>query len=190
MQNNSLHNLVLAALSAGVLAGCATKPPTPPPQPAPTKPAPMYTWNGEGAKGAPKIVVNVSEQRAYFYRGDSCVGETRCSTGKKGFQTVVGEFKVTQKNRDHVSNLYGNFVNGEGNVVKSDVDMSKAKVPEGCSFKGAKMPFYMRFHGGYGLHAGKVPNYPASHGCIRLPRTMAQHFFENSVVGTPVIVQE
>ena len=75
-------------------------------------------------------------------------------------------------------------------VVKRDVDMSKMTVPEGCEFKGAKMPFYLRFTGGYGLHAGYVPNYPASHGCVRLPRVMAEHFFHNAQVGTPVIVHQ
>lgn len=179
--------------SIGVLAGCATKPPppapAPPTKPAPSKPVDTYTWNDTG-KGAPKIVVDVSEQHAYFYRGDVRVGDTRCSTGKKGFDTQVGTYTVTQKDKNHLSNLYGSFVNAAGNIVKRDVDTSKTKVPEGCSFKGAKMPFYMRFTGGYGLHAGYVPNYPASHGCVRLPRVMAEHFYENVQVGTPVIVRQ
>jgi lipoprotein-anchoring transpeptidase ErfK/SrfK len=190
MEQRSVKGLILAAISASILAGCATTPPPPPPPPTPTKPPPPYTWNDNGAKGPPKIVIDVTEQRAYFYKGDERIGETRCSTGKSGFRTVTGQFQVTQKNKNHVSNLYGSFVNSDGDVVKSDVDMSKMKVPEGCSFRGAKMPFYMRFHGGYGVHAGRVPNYPASHGCVRLPSVMAQHFFENSEVGTPVIVKE
>jgi hypothetical protein len=191
MEKRKFSSLILAALAMGVLAGCATKPPPPPPpKPAPAKPAPLYTWNDTGAKGEPTIVVNVSEQRAYFYRGKVCIGDTRCSTGKKGFATQVGNYKVTQKDLNHVSNLYGSFVNGEGDVVKRDVDTSKMKAPDGCAFKGAKMPFYMRFVGGYGLHAGHVPNYPASHGCVRLPRVMAEHFFHNAQIGTPVIVCE
>ena len=48
----------------------------------------------------------------------------------------------------------------------------------------------MRFHKGYGMHSGIVPNRPASHGCVRLPRIMAQRFFENATVGVPVTVQE
>lgn len=190
MEKRNLSSLILATVAMGVLAGCATKPPPPPPKPTPSKPAPPYTWNDTGAKGPPSIVVNLSKQRAYFYRGTVCIGDTRCSTGKKSFPTVVGSFKVTQKNRNHVSNLYGSFVNEAGEVVQRDVDMSKMQVPDGCAFQGAKMPFYMRFTGGYGLHAGHVPSYPASHGCVRLPRVMAEHFFQNSQVGTPVTVSE
>jgi len=193
MEKRNISSLAVTLTVIGMLAGCATKPPVPPPKPVPAKatPAPPpYTWNDAAGKGAPKIVVDVSKQRAYFYRGEVRVGETRCSTGKKGFDTQVGTFAVTQKDKNHLSNLYGTFVNGTGSVVKRDVDMSKMKVPEGCSFQGAKMPFYMRFTGGYGLHAGYVPDYPASHGCVRLPRVMAEHFFENVQVGTPVIVQQ
>jgi len=190
MDKRNLSSLAIAAIAMGMLAGCATEPPPPPPKPVPAKPAPPYTWNDTGAKGPPKIVVDVSRQRAYFYRGDVRVGETRCSTGKKGFDTQVGNYAVTQKDKNHLSNLYGNFVNEAGEIVKRDVDMSKMTVPDGCSFQGAKMPFYMRFTGGYGLHAGYVPSHPASHGCVRLPRVMAEHFFENAQVGTPVVVKE
>ncbi|MEQ1842623.1 MAG: L,D-transpeptidase family protein [Verrucomicrobiales bacterium] len=195
MQNRNLRSLTISAICAAMLTGCATKqkpaPVPPTPVPAPTKPVtPPYTWNETDAKGPAKVEVDLSKQRVYFYRGDVVVGETRCSTGKKGFATVCGSFTVTQKDKNHMSNLYGSFVSGEGNVVRRDVDMSKMKVPEGCSFRGAKMPFYMRFHSGYGLHAGHVPDYPASHGCVRLPRVMAERLFENCVVGTPVIVHE
>jgi lipoprotein-anchoring transpeptidase ErfK/SrfK len=195
MEKRNLSRLLLSAVALGVLAGCAIKPPPPlkpaPEKKPPVKPAPPpYTWDDKGGSGAAKIVVELSSQRAYFYKGDVKVGETKCSTGKKGFATQAGSFVVTQKDKNHLSNLYGNFVNEAGDVVTRDVDMSKMKVPDGCSFQGAKMPFYMRFTGGYGLHAGYVPNYPASHGCVRLPRVMAEHFFENCQVGTPVIVKE
>ena len=52
------------------------------------------------------------------------------------------------------------------------------------------MPYFLRFSGGYGLHAGSVPNHPASHGCVRLPAEMAKHFYANASVGTPVRVEE
>ena len=64
------------------------------------------------------------------------------------------------------------------------------KVPEGMTFAGAKMPYFQRFTGGYGLHAGVVPNRRASHGCVRLPRIMAERFYSHTSVGTPVTVQE
>ena len=194
MRKRNLSSLILSAASAAMLAGCATKTPAPPPTPpTPVKPAPApppYTWNETGAKGPARVVIDVSKQRAYFYRGPAVIGETRCSTGKKGFATVCGNYQVTQKDKNHVSNLYGSFVNKGGGIVRRDVDMSKMKVPEGCMFQGAKMPFYMRFNAGYGLHAGYVPDYPASHGCVRLPKVMAEHLFQNSEVGTPVIVHE
>ena len=188
MGNRNSCNLLIAAAAACTFASCATKPPPPPPKPV--KPAAPYTWNDTHAKGPAKIVVDVANQRAYFYRGETQIGETKCSSGKKGFRTQVGTFAVTQKDLNHLSNLYGSFVNEAGEIVQRDVDTSKMKVPDGCAFSGAKMPFYMRFTGGYGLHAGIVPNYPASHGCVRLPRVMAEHFFNNCAVGTPVIVHE
>jgi lipoprotein-anchoring transpeptidase ErfK/SrfK len=191
MEKRNRSSLILTAITMGLMAGCATKLPPPPlKKPVPAKSVPPYTWNDTGAKGPAKIVVDVSKQRAYFYRGETCIGETKCSTGKKGFSTQIGSYVVTQKDKEHISNLYGTFVNEDGEVVQHDVDMSKMKVPDGCAFQGAKMPFYMRFTGGYGLHAGMVPDHPASHGCVRLPRIMAEHFFQNVQVGTPIVVHE
>ena len=134
--------------------------------------------------------MDISEQRAYFYKGSTLIGDTKCSSGKGGFDTPPGEYQVTQKDPKHESNLYGDFVNDEGEVTKRNVDMSKQKPGDGETFIGAKMPFYLRFTGGYGLHSGIVPNHPASHGCVRLPRVMAEHFYNSAQVGTPVTVQE
>jgi lipoprotein-anchoring transpeptidase ErfK/SrfK len=98
---------------------------------------------------------------------------------------------VTQKDKDHVSNLYGEFIDEfSGEIVKRNVDISKENPPEGQLFQGSRMPFFMRFYHGYGLHAGQLPGGRASHGCIRLPGFMAEHFFNNCEVGTPVIVEE
>ena len=73
-------------------------------------------------------------------------------------------------------------------VKKDEPPPPKEKPPEGASFQGAKMPFFLRFHDGAGMHAGRLPGHPASHGCVRLPRFMAEHFFENAPLGTPVTV--
>ena len=146
-------------------------------------------WKGEGVKGAARIVIELGEQRAYFYRGDKLVGESRVSTGKKGFETPAGEYQVIQKHKDHVSTLYGQFVDGGGDVVRSNVDVTKDRPPAGAVFRGAKMPYFMRFHAGYGLHAGRVPAHRASHGCVRLPRDLAQQFYTNAEVGTSVVLQ-
>ncbi len=181
-----------AAFAAVTFSACVTwqgqpKPaaPTPPPTPKP-----VGIWKGDGVQGAPSIVVDLSEQRAYFYKGEELVGDSKCSSGKSGFRTPPGEYKLTQKNKHHRSNLYGVISDAVGATVNRDADMSKTKLEEGQTFAGAKMPFYMRFHGGYGLHSGRVPNYPASHGCVRLPYFMASHFFEHAVIGMPVTVRE
>ena len=182
--------LAVFCLMLGV-SGCVTPPP---PKPVVVKTAiPVKKasfWKGDGVKGEPRIVIDLSGQRVYFYKGDALVGESVISTGKKGFETPPGEYKVIQKDKDHASNLYGQFVSEDGGVVRSNVDVSKDKAPAGSTFKGAKMPFFLRFHDGYGLHAGNVPGHRASHGCVRLPRTMARHFFQNVEIGTPVTLQD
>lgn len=192
----TVRQLCRAALAASVISflpACAMfAPKPPPPPPEPPKPRPEYTWNAALAaaeKGVASIRISLSEQRVYLYKGDTLIGDTKCSSGKNGFETPPGEYKVIQKNKDHVSNLYGNFVDAEGNVVQRDVDTSKMKAPEGAIFAGAKMPYFQRFTGGYGLHSGIVPNRRASHGCVRLPRIMAERLFSQTVVGTPVTVE-
>lgn len=180
--------LVLAAQFAW--SGCVTAPP--PKQPAPpaaAKPKPQTFWRSDGVTGSAKIVVYLKEQRAHFYKGETIVGDSPISSGRKGFETPPGDYRVTQKHKDHVSNLYGDYVDEWGEVVKSNVDVTKDPAPEGTTFRGSPMPYFLRFHSGYGLHAGRLPGHRASHGCIRLPRTMASHFYENSSYGTPVSVR-
>jgi lipoprotein-anchoring transpeptidase ErfK/SrfK len=147
-------------------------------------------WRGDEVTGSPKIVVRVSEQRAYFYKGKKLVGLTTVSTGKRGFDTPPGHYRVVQKDLDHVSSEFGDYVDANGNIVKSNIDIRKDELPPGAHFDGARMPYFLRFNGGYGMHAGYVPNFRASHGCIRLPMRMAKHFFENAREDTPVIVKE
>ncbi|HUF63266.1 MAG TPA: L,D-transpeptidase family protein [Verrucomicrobiales bacterium] len=146
-------------------------------------------WEGDGVPGDPKIRINLGEQKAFFYRGDTVVGVARVSTGREGYGTPPGTFKVTQKVVDHRSSAYGNFVDASGNVVVPDVDSRVDKPPPGAKFLGASMPHFMRFNHGVGMHAGYLPGYPDSHGCVRLPDWMAKKFFENSTHGTPVIVE-
>jgi lipoprotein-anchoring transpeptidase ErfK/SrfK len=194
MTNRWVRALAVSLGALFILPGCAIFAPKPPsPPPGPPKPKPAYMWNAEAAqkiKAPAAITINLSEQRVYFFKGEDLIGETKCSSGKTGFDTPPGVYKVIQKNKDHVSNLYGNFQDEEGTITKRDVDTSKMKVPEGEIFVGAKMPYFMRFSGGYGLHAGVVPNRRASHGCVRLPRIMAERLFTHSVVGTPVTVTD
>jgi hypothetical protein len=146
-------------------------------------------WRGDDVRGPAKIVVHVGEQRAYFYKGHRLVGESTVSTGKHGFDTPPGRYHVIEKDKNHVSSVFGDYVNDRGEVVKSNIDMRKDAQPKGTHFDGARMPYFMRFNGGYGMHAGYVPRFRASHGCIRLPARMARHFFENATDDTPVIVR-
>jgi hypothetical protein len=153
-------------------------------------PAPSGYWNDGGAYGRPKIVVHLEEQKAYFYKGQMLVGESTVSTGKRGFSTPPGRYYVVSKDRSHVSSEFGDYVDDYGNVVKSNVDVRKDHRPPRTHFDGARMPYCMHFNGGYAMHEGYVPPYAASHGCIRLPRGMAEHFFNAASEGTPVIVKK
>jgi len=152
--------------------------------------APAGWWNDDGASGAPKIVVHIGEQKAYFYKGKRVVGESTVSTGKPGFSTPPGHYTVLSKDADHVSTIFGDYVDDYGNVVRSNIDARKDSRPKGTHFDGARMPYAMFFRGGYAMHQGYVPPFAASHGCIRLPKDMARPFFENAPVGTPVTVTE
>jgi lipoprotein-anchoring transpeptidase ErfK/SrfK len=152
--------------------------------------APAGWWNDEGASGNPKIVVHIGEQKAYFYKGKTLVGETTVSTGKPGFGTPPGHYTVVSKDVDHVSTAFGDYVDSDGNVVRSNIDSRKDRQPKGTHFDGARMPYAMFFRGGYAMHQGYVPPFAASHGCIRIPKGMASQFFEHASVGTPVTVTE
>src|SRR5215212_631407 len=148
------------------------------------------TWYGDDVPGRAKIVVSVSQQKAYFYKGKHLAGETVVSTGRRGFSTPIGRYRVVSKDRDHVSSAFGDYVDANNNVVKSNIDVRKDPKPPGSHFDGARMPYCMHFNGGYAMHEGYVPPYAASHGCIRLPKGMARHFFNAASEGTPVIVKQ
>ncbi len=145
-------------------------------------------WDGDGVSGKPSIRIKLSEQRAYFYKGGELVGVSQLSTGREGLDTPNGSFRITQKDRDHVSNKYGDYVDELDNVVVPNVDLTKDPKPPGTRYKGAPMPYFMRIVGGVGMHAGYLPGYPASHGCIRMPEFMAENFFRNVTEDTPVTI--
>jgi hypothetical protein len=145
-------------------------------------------WDGDGVSGAPSIRIRLGEQKAYFYKGGKLVGVTQISAGREGYSTPTGSYKISQKSKDHVSNLYGDYVDSDGNVVVPNVGIKRDPKPPGTTFRGAPMPYFMRIVGGVGMHAGYLPGYPASHGCIRLPEFMAENFFDAVSQGTPVTV--
>jgi hypothetical protein len=145
-------------------------------------------WDGDGVPGNPSIVINLTAQTASFYKGSKLVGVSAISSGREEFASPTGNFKIIQKNKDHASNLYGEYVDAAGVVIKKDVDVKKDPKPPGAIFRGAPMPYFMRIVGGVGMHQGFLPGVPDSHGCIRMPEQMARVFFNNVEKGTPVTV--
>lgn len=146
-------------------------------------------WDGDGVPGKPSVKIKLGEQRAYFYKSDKLVGISQLSTGREGLDTPVGTYKITQKDIDHASSRYGDYVDANDNVVMPNIDNEKDPKPPGTKYKGAPMPYFMRIVGGVGMHAGYLPGYPASHGCIRMPEFMAEDFFKNVDNGTPVTIE-
>ena len=140
-------------------------------------------------EGKTSIVVRKRAQEADLYRGRALVAVAHISTGREGYDTPVGSFRVIRKDQDHRSGLYGDYVDAGDRVVKANVDVRKGGQPPGSHFLGVPMPFYLEFRPGYGLHAGHLPGYPASHGCVRLSYWKARQFFNESRIGTPVEVR-
>jgi hypothetical protein len=123
-----------------------------------------YAWHPEFSPQGPVVlIVSLPEQLAYVYRNGVIIGASTVSTGKKGHETPTGVFTILQKHQDHYSNLYNN----------------------------APMPYMQRLTwSGVALHAGKLPGYPASHGCVRMPYEFAQLLYGETKTGLTVIVSD
>jgi len=135
------------------------------------------------------IVVSLSKQRVYLLVGGKVAVDSPISSGRRNGWTPKGNFFVIEKDLNHHSSLYGNFVNGSGQVVRSGVSSKKDSAPSGTHFSGAPMKFFLRLTlQGVGMHAGILPGYPASHGCIRLPHEMAEIIYSRVGLNTPVTV--
>ena len=145
---------------------------------------------GAGAAGAQSgysVEIDLEQQTAYLIRGRRIVLASPISSGRSGHLTETGSFKIIEKERNHFSSLYGQIVDRNGRTVVADADADMA-VPRGGKFLAAPMRYFMRFHGATGMHAGYLPGYPASHGCVRLPEQNAIAFFSAVEIGTPVHV--
>jgi lipoprotein-anchoring transpeptidase ErfK/SrfK len=129
----------------------------------------------------------LQQQTAFLIHGRRVVLESPISSGRYGHLTETGSFKVIEKELNHHSSIYGKIVDANGNTVVSDADVDM-KVPGGGRFIPAPMHYFMRFHGADGMHAGYLPGYPASHGCVRMPEQLAVAFFDAVETGTPVTV--
>jgi len=131
--------------------------------PAALKPG-EFVWDAGAVPSGPIVVlVSLDEQRAYVYRNGIEIGYTTVSTGRKGHETPTGIFTILQKDKDHHSDKYNN----------------------------AAMPYQERLTwDGVALHAGGLPGYPSSHGCVHLPSAFARDLFEISPMGMTVVVAD
>jgi hypothetical protein len=133
------------------------------------------------------IEIDLQEQTAYLIRNGRAVLSTPISSGRYGHLTDAGSFKVMEKERNHFSTLYGRIEDARGRTIVADAD-SDMPVPRGGKFVPAPMRYFIRFNNEIGMHAGYLPGYPASHGCVRLPEEKAIAIFKAIDVGTPVTV--
>jgi len=131
--------------------------------PANLKPG-EYLWVPEASPRGPIVmVVSLPQQRAYVYRNGVIIGASSVSTGKKGHKTPTGVFTILQKHEDHYSNVYNN----------------------------APMPYMQRLDwSGVALHAGRLPGYSASHGCVRMPYEFARKLYGETKTGLTVVISD
>ncbi len=140
--------------------------------------------------GEARVAISLSKQRAYLLNGDEIAIDTPISSGKRAGMTPTGNFTITQKDKDHRSNIYGDFKDKNGRTVRSGVSVRIDSAPSGTHFVGAPMKWFMRLTSdGVGMHVGILPGYPASHGCIRMPEQSAAMFFARVKHGTPVEIR-
>ena len=124
----------------------------------------QFIWRPEvSASGPVVLVVSIPEQRAYVYRNGLAIGASTVSTGKTGHDTPSGVFTILEKRVKHESNIY----------------------------KGAQMPYMERLTwSGIALHAGKLPGFPASHGCVRLPLEFSRLLYGVTSKGSTVVIAD
>jgi lipoprotein-anchoring transpeptidase ErfK/SrfK len=136
------------------------------------------------------IYISLGKQRAYFRVNEEIAVDSPISSGKRAGMTPPGNYRILEKDADHRSNIYGDFVNPRtGRVVRAGISTRIDSAPSGTVYRGAPMRWFMRITpGGVGMHTGILPGYPASHGCIRLPEEIARLFYDRVRIGTPVTV--
>ena len=124
----------------------------------------QFVWEPEAASTGPMfLVIDLTRQRVLLYRGGVPIAASTISSGSKGRETPVGMFTILQKEVVHRSRTYDN----------------------------ASMPYMQRLTAmGVAMHAGNLPGYPASHGCIRLPKAFAKLLYGVTELGTPVMITD
>lgn len=141
-------------------------------------------------QGNSRVVISLSKQRAYLMVGGDVYIDTPISSGKRAGMTPTGNFSVMEKDPNHRSSVYGDFVDTKGRIVRSGVSTKVDSAPSGTRYVGAPMKWFCRLtSNGVGMHVGILPGYPASHGCVRLPADIAPLIYEKVRVGTPVTIE-
>jgi lipoprotein-anchoring transpeptidase ErfK/SrfK len=136
---------------------------------------------------ARRVVIDLSEQRAFLLEGNQVLLCSPIASGKQGWSTPTGRFRVRAKDLNYRSGSFGLIEDFSGRVVNANATPG-TRVPRGDHYEPAPMPYFMEFAPMVGLHAGYLPGYPASHGCVRMPHDLAAAFFAQVSVGTPVTV--
>ena len=144
-------------------------------------------WVGAAIAAETRVIINLSEQRAYLIEHSKVTLISPIASGKPGWQTPTGKFIIFSKDIDHRSRSFGSVIDASGRVINSNATPG-SYIPRGGHFRPAPMPYYMEFSPAVGMHGGYLPGYPASHGCVRMPKDLAAQFFERVHIGTPVMV--
>ena len=123
-----------------------------------------FVWEPKAASTGPMfLVIDLTRQRVLLYRGGVLIAASTISSGSKGRETPIGAFTILQKEVVHRSRTYDD----------------------------APMPYMQRLTAkGVAMHAGNLPGYPASHGCIRLPKAFAKLLYGVTELGTPVMITD
>src|SRR5271165_3257533 len=154
----------------------------------PPPPIVIGSINASSMRSGTRVIINLSEQRAYLIEGGKVSLISPIASGKPGWSTPTGNFSVIRKDIDHRSQSFGEVIYGSGRMTNSNATPG-THVPPGSHYQPAPMPYYMEFSQAIGMHAGYLPGYPASHGCVRMPRDLAERFFERVNIRTPVKVE-
>jgi lipoprotein-anchoring transpeptidase ErfK/SrfK len=140
-----------------------------------------------GMASQTRVIINLSDQRVSLVQQGRITLVSPIASGKPGWSTPRGNFSVFSKDIGHRSRSFGSVFDAYGRVVNSNATPS-SHVPRGGHYQPAPMPYFMEFSPAVGMHAGYLPGYPASHGCVRMPRDLAALFFARVQIGTPVTV--
>ncbi len=133
------------------------------------------------------VIIDLTGQAAYLIKDGRVDFVSPIASGKDGWGTPTGNFSVIRKDANHQSGSFGLITDPYGRIINPNATPG-SYIPPGCRYQPAPMPYFMEFRKYVGMHAGFLPGYPASHGCVRMPRDLAAEFFARVQIGTPVKV--